>query len=556
MSNRLLSVFMLLLGVLPAIHTQAPARYHNAGLSIVPTYFSFGIDNGPGGTQALNAMRQNNGTAWDYRYQYITGGINTGHNWTTWSPIPGDYAPDSMRGDRANNYRTLFVYYQLLPAQGPTGNGSGDTALIRLDNAGFMNAYYQDWTLLMRKVGQDGGSVTIIIEPDIWGYIEQRANQNGSNNAADIAASVASSGDADLQGLPNTAQGFAWAMLHIRDLYAPHALLALHASSWGTLNDVTSSNNSQLDATAIGDKEGQFLLTLGLANTPSGISTFDLLSNDIADHDSGQSGIWMDRYNQTYPNFARYLQFIHAMSQTTNRRVILWQVPAGNQYFDTENNSPGHTQDNKAEYILGHIPDFAAAGIISVLFAAPNGQSSPYDLQGDGITNPAPIQSYECNMCNTHASTYPDDDGGYLRLFIGQYYRNGTYPLNGSLLPPSSKGYTPPGQNGTSSSSATTAPKLAPTPTIDKGITASGVGAFGTNDLSSSQHASWWETYWRWILGIIVVVGGVAIEGRRRQLRTRQAPTIVNHIRIASGEFPSRADTSQHLPPRHLSNIP
>ena len=46
----------------------------------------------------------------------------------------------------------------------------------------------------------------------------------------------------------------------------------------------------------------------------------------------------------------------------------MWQVPVGNQYYDTENNSAGHTQDNKAQYILGHIADFANAGIIGVLF--------------------------------------------------------------------------------------------------------------------------------------------------------------------------------------------
>jgi hypothetical protein len=113
------------------------------------------------------------------------------------------------------------------------------------------------------------------------------------------------------------------------------------------------------------------------------------------------------------------------LNQYTHRRVIMWQVPVGNQYFDTMNNTPGHYQDNRAEYILGHVPDFAAAGIIGVLFGT--GQAygaSNTDAMHDGVTNPAPINTFECNACNTHVSTYPDDDGGYLRIFIGAYMKN------------------------------------------------------------------------------------------------------------------------------------
>lgn len=32
-------------------------------------------------------------------------------------------------------------------------------------------------------------------------------------------------------------------------------------------------------------------------------------------------------------------------------------------------------------------------------------------------------RSYECNRCNNHVSIYPDDDGGYLRIFVGLYMR-------------------------------------------------------------------------------------------------------------------------------------
>jgi hypothetical protein len=283
----------------------------------------------------------------------------------------------------------------------------------------------------MQKIGAFGKPALVIVEPDLWGYIEQAAARAGTDSGASIAASVASSGYADAAGFPDTAQGFAFALLHIRDLYARNAVLALHASVWGTGTDLDSDTRTTLDVTGIAAQSASFLKTVGLAGTPSGVSTFDVVSNDIADHDSGQSGIWWDRSNVTFPNFSRYLQYASALSKDTGRGILMWQVPEGNQYFDTENNSTGHTQDNKAEYILGHVADFVHAGVIGVLFGPGNGGASVQDVRGDGITNPAPINTDECNLCNNHPSTYADDDGGYLRIFVGQYYKSGGYPLGG-----------------------------------------------------------------------------------------------------------------------------
>ncbi|HLZ80757.1 MAG TPA: hypothetical protein VKP04_03935, partial [Ktedonobacteraceae bacterium] len=172
-------------------------------------------------------------------------------------------------------------------------------------------------------------------------------------------------------------------------------------------------------------REAKFLKSAGLYGNPTGVSSWNLLSNDVADHDAGQpGGIWWDRYNHTFPNFARYLKFIGLLSQDVHRRVVVWQVPIGNQYFDTMNNSSGHYQDNRAEYMLGNVAKFAAAGIIAVLFGPGNGGTMNIDKMNDGITNPAPISTYECNLCNNHTSMYSDDDGGYLRIFVGLYMKH------------------------------------------------------------------------------------------------------------------------------------
>jgi hypothetical protein len=414
--------------------TTQPAKTPTPGPTYPPVppgahHFAFGVDNQPGSVQYLNNMRTQNGAAFDYRYQYLSAGVNTGHGWETWDSPAGSFASLYIQESVSNQYIPTFVYYELLQSNG-TCNACGEQQrdLSNLANPSIMNAYYANWTLLMQKIGASNQRTLVIVEPDLWGYMQQSV-VGGSNNAASVPASVASSGYPAAANLPNTAQGFALALLHIRDMYAPKAVLALHASNWATKIDISSDKTSGLNVGSIAQKEANFLLSAGIKNNPNGISHWDLLSNDVADHDSGQSNIWWDRTNATLPNFSRYLQFISALTADTGLHVMMWQVPIGNQYFDTENNSAGHTQDNRAEYILSHVPDFVHAGIIGVLFGGANGSTEYNDADQDGTTNPAPISTFQCKQCNTHQSQYPDDDGGYLRIFVGQYYKNGTYPL-------------------------------------------------------------------------------------------------------------------------------
>ncbi len=482
----------------------------------MPNHFSFGVMNAPGSAGYLNAMRANNGTAWDFRYQYLAAGVNTAHGWATWNTPAGQIATDYMRESGNNGYLPAFVYYNLLQSNGPAGNGEAGTDLAHLASPTTMNAYYANWSLLMRKIGAYGRPTLVIVEPDLWGFIEQAAKARHSQSAASVPASVASSGYADARGLPNTAQGFAWALLHIRDRYAHNATLALHASAWGTGIDIASNTSTAINAAAIGAETASFLNSAGLTGTPRGISTFDLLSNDIADHDSGQSGIWWDRYNRTFPNFARYLQYAGALAHGTGRHVLLWQVPAGNQYFDTENNSRGHTQDNKAEYILSHVADFAHAGVIGVLFGPGNDGTYVDDARFDGVTNPAAISTFECDRCNTHTSQYADDDGGYLRLVAGQYYRSGGYSLGTTVLASTSTGSScvPTIRFGAGSATparANTGDAVALAVTLTASCQASALVDFKLFNIAGSQV---WQSH----------LAAVRLSGRQQALRASVTP--------------------------------
>src|SRR5258707_13934990 len=343
---------------------SARARVGSASVPAgLPSHFSFGLMDAPGGASALDSMRQRNGTAWDYRYQYLAGGVNTGAGWSTWNQPAGAFATYYLQESASHGYRPAFVYYNLLQSKGPSGGGEAGTDLAHLADPTTMHAYYADWTLLMQRIGAAGQPVLVIVEPDLWGFIEQAAVRAGTNSAASVPASVASAGDAALAGVPNPAQGFALALLTLRAHYASNAVLALHASPWGTLTDIASDPRTGLDAAGLGRQTAAFLRTAGLAGTPglpSGLAPFDIVSADIADHDSGQSGIWWDPTNQRFPNFTRYLTYASALTSSAGAHLLLWQGPGGNQGYETEDNSPRPTPDNKTTDMVGRGSPLAA----------------------------------------------------------------------------------------------------------------------------------------------------------------------------------------------------
>jgi hypothetical protein len=90
-----------------------------------------------------------------------------------------------------------------------------------------------------------------------------------------------------------------------------------------------------------------------------------------------------------------------------------------------------------APYFIAHANELFSAGLVAVLFGAGNSCQTTYDdARGDGVTNNGGVATTDalggCNACNTNTSVYPDDDGGYLRIFVRAYY---TACKSGSLSP-------------------------------------------------------------------------------------------------------------------------
>jgi hypothetical protein len=89
----------------------------------------------------------------------------------------------------------------------------------------------------------------------------------------------------------------------------------------------------------------------------------------------------------------------------------------------TENNTCGHFQDTSPS------ASFQARSRRPGLAGRTAADEVAPDTH-DGVTNNAGSPTTDlagyCNACNTHPSTYTDDDGGFLRIFVGDYYKGCT----------------------------------------------------------------------------------------------------------------------------------
>ena len=378
----------------------------------LPGTFFIGLSANP---NQLPGWVKTSGVPWAMCYQYLSSGVTPGKSWvTTWGT---NFAYNYAVSAHSAGCIPELTYYQIVPTIGTEG-ASAETAA--LNNAATMANYYSDFTALMKQLRQYGSTAVVHVEPDMFGYLE-----TVNANPASIAASVASSGNADVSSYPNTVAGFGQALLHLRDLYAPNVVLAAHVSTWMW----SLSTSAALDVVSIAKKDAAFM---------TGLGNWDLFFTDISDRDAayyqyvvGDGGAhWWDATNQKYPNFNRLNAWAAAFTTAAQKRLVIWQIPIGNSVMRTSNNTNFHYQDNREQYWLGNYPnnqgiaELSQSGVIGLLFGAGNsGTTQNYDAAGDGITNPAAING------NNTVATYPDDDGGLLRLNVGSYYRSGATPL-------------------------------------------------------------------------------------------------------------------------------
>ncbi|HEX8101984.1 MAG TPA: hypothetical protein VF533_05205 [Solirubrobacteraceae bacterium] len=319
-----------------------------------PDRFEIGLASQPGTAAAIRRQ-----APLGFRYQYLTGGVDGANGWRHWNP-GGSFATRYLQESERAGLRSVFTYYQLLPSRAARGGSEPDRDLANLRDRRTMRAYFRDLRLVLRKARRHEG-VVLHVEPDLWGYVEQKARRG---RASSVRAAVARSGDPALRGLPNHAGGFARAVVRLRDRIAPRVTLAYHLSTWGTGEDPTYSDPSPARVDALARKAARFYRSLH--------ARFDLVFNDVDDRDAGfeehvngnPGALW------DAGDFHRHAAFIAGFTRRAKRPVVLWQVPLGNS---TLPDTWERYRDSRVEWWLGerrdeHLAEARDAGIVALLF--------------------------------------------------------------------------------------------------------------------------------------------------------------------------------------------
>jgi hypothetical protein len=417
-----------------------------------PSTFEIGMSDGPGDAAGIRAT-----APFAFRSQYLAGGVNTGTGWSTWNP-DGAFVTYYIQDSVDHGVTPVFDYYMLLQSSPATGADEGAKDYSNLNNAGTMSAYYADLKLFFQRAGAFSTRRVILhVEPDLWGYLQQRSSRD---DATTLSAKVSGSGVADLAGLPDTASGFAQAVVRLRDRYAPNVLVAYHLSVWGTGNDILYSKPTDATVDALANRAAAFYRSLAAG--------FDIAFAEASDRDAAfKQYVYGDNGASWWGpgDYARNVRFLAGFVAGAAKRVLLWQMPLGNTRMRAMNNTWGHYQDNHVEWFLDdpgrtHLSDYANAGVVGAIFGGgAAGTTCACDATGDGVTNPPPIGG------NTLSSLSADDDGGFFRAQAAGYYVAGPLALPGSgtpsptPLPSASPQPTPPAP------SATPTPTPPPTPT-------------------------------------------------------------------------------------------
>ena len=302
-----------------------------------------------------------------WRYQYLAGGVNTGDGWSGWNP-DGTFVSRYVKESRAAGLTPVLTYYQLLQSRGAgDGKGEAEKDLANLNDKTLMKAYYADLALALRRAaagadaaGATGGRAVVLhVEPDLWGYVEQR-----SADPARVPAAVASSGDPRLAGLPDTAAGFAQAVVRIRDAVAPGVRLGYHMSTWGTSVDPVLQDPSLGAVDTLATRSAAFYAGLG--------ARFDLVFSDPSDRDDGFDRKVNDdrgRSRWTTGDYRRDVRWLAGMHRATGLPIAMWQIPLGNS---TLPDTRGRYRDTHVERLLGRDPRwrraYRDAGVVAFLF--------------------------------------------------------------------------------------------------------------------------------------------------------------------------------------------
>ncbi len=341
------------------------------------------------------------GVKFDVQWMYLSG--QAGNDWYN------DYGYGAADGSFLDTMFSTIDGYGFIPGihlyNIGYGHSGGDAGLLtEVQSPTFMTSYFAEFKVMMQKAKAFGKPVIIVLEGDSFGMLSLL-----TNNTPGTMAAVASTGMAELQGLPNTIAGIGLGYLAIRkSVGASNVYMGPDTPYYAANGDIMNFPPSDTDP--LGPHASylwSFFGPLGVGANTTG-ATFDFSASCPRDSDQDYytnasspaadgRDVWSasDSASALSPSINRYVSFLGAYHQLSGRPWMLHQVPIGNsQHTDTayDANTPrSGYKDILVEYLLQyespasttiraqHLANFANAGVIGMLFGFSN--------DGDGATN-------------------------------------------------------------------------------------------------------------------------------------------------------------------------
>lgn len=306
----------------------------------------------------------NSGVPWSYVYQYIT------YEWYSdpghWG---GNFVGRFVQQAWGKGYIPVISAYLILGAP-PACGESPSCYAQKLQNASAVSGYLGALQLAATEA-KGNKPVIFHIDPDFYGFMQQyKYSRNAANPNDPSSYPVA----LNVPGYANNLAGFGKRVVDIIHQTAPNALVGLQASKWSTNADPNGVSAAAVPGMA--QSTAAFLAAMGGDKA-------DLLFVEWSDRDAG-SGLrpWWDDTNRILPRPARAVLWENALSAAAGKRLVLWQVPAGNMSL---NNTPQHYQDNRAAYLFSHPRDAFDSGVIAVLFGGGDSNQTAPSTDGGFI---------------------------------------------------------------------------------------------------------------------------------------------------------------------------
>jgi hypothetical protein len=396
-----------------AVQTPSPIP------ALLPKRMLIGIEDNDGTWMVASKVK------WDVRWAYFTANVGTGwYNGFAGGAASTDWALNWMQTAVGQGYIPLVQYYVLqtdYQPQSDIGTGllnSSKTGTIQTPAT--MKDYFTKFKLLMTAAKQLGKPVIVIVEGDVFGFLEIQSKNDPTTYAA-----IADSGMPELAGLPNTIAGFGLAYLALRkSVGATNVIMGPDVPAYAANGDFLNYGSTDPVQPHVDYQYTGFFSKLGVgANSTGAVYDFTATcpaSEDtdqyIANGDTGRSWSASDSASVNTESLNRYADWLTLFNKESKTPWVIWQIPMGDSNSpdvynqegawagpykagytlpagctaSSKTGCPGGYKDNRPEYFLGtertqHLTQFAAAGVFGLFFGP--GASGSSDQTSDYYTD-------------------------------------------------------------------------------------------------------------------------------------------------------------------------